>query len=659
MSAARRSRALRLSVASMLLLVVVLFAVFRIYQGSTVGSAQALPAHSPGDIRPASLGQGPGRVGLEVGRSVPAQLSIPDGVAPVVSRLTVNVAVVGSDSSAVEGTVFGALGTGISGWPFSERVRAGVFQLDPRGAESILFSRLEMDSTVLFPVVRSMEITGRGSIDVQFEAAAEIQVRVIARDTARELEDVEYVHCSSPAQATLPRPPQHWNASHAKQGLSSPLRLPSGQGTTTYWLRSPGYAWRRLVVDLHVPGMRTVVLEPAGSLEINPDSNVPYPDAFVLVFQGEGQPSDPYFEISSEHLRQRLDGSRRLVLDDIPPGIYRVDLALGSEFRFCSIGSVTVAVQPGTTSSAFLELAPGLDRPCSLEVSISLGSAAGEVPVQVELYQKRHAMSPRGTGMVFRQSARPKETGEGLLTRAAFTGLPEGDYIVRLMPWDVMVELALPAGASMQRSFEAPELLDVTVLQATSPVEPASPRTPMAMAFSWIARDAIELAPSAKPVAIRAGQPSSIRCAPGPKLFVAMFDDGSVADSVVDITPETKEVVLPGARSSVHSPGVRFDAESPEHQIAVAILQDGLPVPQDSGWWQEWTVEPGDGLVFLPERDDTGVFASKAVISSTLEGERTATIPAIPGYLFDRHVTLRFPPGAWGAELSIELVPDL
>ncbi|MCC6406568.1 MAG: hypothetical protein IT453_05360, partial [Planctomycetes bacterium] len=158
--------------------------------------------------------------------------------------------------------------------PSNATVRDGAWFLDvPAGFDDYAVGRMELDGAPARCERVVADRPLRGSLHLDARALRPTLVHVVAPGTGREFSaDVELV---ASEDSVLPSVP---NAALSVRG-KSPLELPqfSSGGLVPeqwleherWWVRAPGYAWKRIDVDLALGGEQTVELAPAGVLIVD------------------------------------------------------------------------------------------------------------------------------------------------------------------------------------------------------------------------------------------------------------------------------------------------------------------------------------------------------------------------------------------------------
>ncbi|MBI5434597.1 MAG: hypothetical protein HZA52_17330 [Planctomycetes bacterium] len=158
--------------------------------------------------------------------------------------------------------------------PTNATVRDGAWFLDvPAGFDDYTVGKMELDGVPARCERVVAEQPPRGALHLEARVLRPTVVHVVAPGTGREF--TAGVELVASEDSVLPSVP---NAALSVRG-TSPLELPqfsSGGivpeqwlGHERWWARAPGYAWKRIDVDLALGGERTIELEPAGVLIVD------------------------------------------------------------------------------------------------------------------------------------------------------------------------------------------------------------------------------------------------------------------------------------------------------------------------------------------------------------------------------------------------------
>lgn len=222
---------------------------------------------------------------------------------------------------------------GDTGFHESLAVRGGVFELDPRDAEGFSFRELVLEGRVA-----RLEDPGRrhaaDSSEVVLLArwSKSLTLHIVDAATGGPLSDVTVVRgagfsFSGDAEHPGEYPAEFVEAEHvASPVVLQPTSNEVYASRRSYFVHSPGMAWRSVQLDMQAGGERIVRLEPGGDLEVTARNLLP-PEGSRLRLRREGDRGGiPRVDLPGP-------GAKGVVVDGLAPGSYRLTVEVGEWYR--------------------------------------------------------------------------------------------------------------------------------------------------------------------------------------------------------------------------------------------------------------------------------------------------------------------------------------
>ncbi len=263
----------------------------------------------------------------------------------------------------------------------------GHFRLEVEGAEQFELRSLTLDGRTALPE-RFHELIDVEGHPILLRAVwpASITLSVFDALTEAHLDQVELRMCDTWPEAGLSVPSQRWSVRSTGNGRS-PIVLEaepeeSRRSTCRFLVRSPGYAWRPVTLDMRTGGTYEVRLERACTLDVTIDGELPRTARHLSLYRRSGERYAPTAQVDVGRGRQHE-------LTDLPSGDFDLKLETGGGYRDrASLGEVSFELLAGASRSVTLETKarpPVLGARLSGLVTIGEGWALEGLSVCAEL----------------------------------------------------------------------------------------------------------------------------------------------------------------------------------------------------------------------------------------------------------------------------------
>lgn len=218
----------------------------------------------------------------------------------------------------------------------------------------------ERPTIFLAPEGQPIEIPLSGFLELDAQWPAATRLRVRARDTGAELNEVTLVH--GRGRTVIGTHPGHFGAeSHLLKSVPSPIELPLVPGArmdegVSYFARAPGYSWNRIHLACGDGRTHDLYLDPSGSLsvELSEFDPITFPSFRLWRLSPGGQ-----WENSVLYERA-LEWEREFEIEGLPAGDFRATVDIGGIWnRVSRLASEDVKIFPGLEASVSLQLAEG------------------------------------------------------------------------------------------------------------------------------------------------------------------------------------------------------------------------------------------------------------------------------------------------------------
>jgi hypothetical protein len=336
----------------------------------------------------------------------------------------------------------------------SRKLAAGRCALPiPAGSVRISLSACKVEGGPMDCRDASISLPHDGPLDFVVRRAVSVRLRVIASDTRADLADVEVVRGATFEYEDLEHPGGRAKTSIVS-GARSPLDLPPLVERDGHcWVRSPGYAWQHVELDLARGMERLVELVPEGAIELSISGAALPPGAVLRGWRG-GDGGAPALDL------EVVDGERRRI-DALTPGDWRFKLQKGRWFQEpVDLAESAVVVESGRTASVALVVRQSVEAPPRVAVSGVLRID----PAWRGLEQLRLHFTSEGDVRRWsdtRKSVKPVRNGSYYTWSAG--ELHAGRYMVRVAPSGFRTLLDVRVGAAGEHVIEVPPPGDVEV----------------------------------------------------------------------------------------------------------------------------------------------------------------------------------------------------
>lgn len=344
------------------------------------------------------------------------------------------------------------------------------------------------------------------------------------------------------------------------------------------YARAPGYAWKRLVVDISKGATREVFLEPGAGLGMRV-TNVQSERYAALnkqatLYLKKIQPDGSEHTVWSRSLTDEHDGAVQRI-EDLEPGDYAalVELSGSWQRKPTEFGRETISLPAGETRELHLVLpdAPEPPEHATLAGTVSFPTFGGESDVRLELFRSDYRYGDPDA--VLSMADLQPVTSSVSSWSFRLDDLQVGHYQVRLMPFLKSWMVELPEGGREDLALVIPELAEVTV-------ETVDQRTGQRVPLEAIAYRALDVIPGQvthggsnpwAPVQFE-GKPGTFRLWTVPGL-TGITPSASIDD--VDYVSHLEEFALAAGRQSI-----RLEV-NPASILSFRFLVDGEPLPHE------------------------------------------------------------------------------
>jgi len=395
------------------------------------------------------------------------------------------------DSGAELGKLDGKLSivcwTSNSGGHAELEITNGTFEVDVEGIDKLSVDNIEFggrgalaeDSSQYYPV-------DQGPIVIRAHWPRMLLLSVLSEETRAHLNEVTLVMTTSWLDDDMQHPGRVTKGRQALSDGYSPVELrPSIQdarsGGTTYFVHSPGFAWKPIQLDLSKGGEREIRLDAGGDVEIRTQGPMPKGGALLRLRQSGVGGSRPFAEVP-------LRGEGPVEITGLLPGIYAATVEVGEWYDDPLVsGRVEIEVKAGERGQYELVL----DPPPELVLAPLAGTVV--VPAEWNLDTFQLTAEFDGTSPDGRDGERElsmsdmKKLTEKDAWAFQFGELPTGTYLLELDGggWPELVEYPLqvtldPAGLLNVR-LEVPPPATVVIRL----VDPASGEVAGITSIHW------------------------------------------------------------------------------------------------------------------------------------------------------------------------------
>lgn len=361
--------------------------------------------------------------------------------------------------------------TGSRGEPDPIRVEVGSFEFDATNIDWVSVEDLIIDGRY----ATDMEDDSRHVLDAEeivlrVKWTPSFTLNVLDADSGIHLDQVRVLWGQLWMSIRHNQHPCHWESDPETVWVASahsPMTLPTtseqvGRNTSVVFISSPGYAWKRIDVDLRQGGARTVRLVPGGQLEIHVAGTMP--SGAQLRFRAPTEPdSVPLFSID-------LDRSGEQSVHGVTSGELLVRVEVGDWFHQPTVlGSAMIDVVAGQVTDVDIALEP-MPEP-------ELGIVTGTLSVSEIWAFESIQMSATPMGHSGLRRGRPVRIDRAKMTELhgswsfQFPPMPVGMYCIRFESARSRSEVEVPsiveltsAGAHVDFTVGPPCTVQVTVL---------------------------------------------------------------------------------------------------------------------------------------------------------------------------------------------------
>ncbi len=238
------------------------------------------------------------------------------------------------------------------------------------------------------------------------------------------------------------------------RSATSPVLLPGPDVRGYYWVRAPGYAWRGFPV-FSSSGQLEILLEPSCSLRVILHGYEAEFGGYLMLTRS----GDTF--LGSNRAEVEIGSASTLQLDDLPPGSYTVQVAVGEPSNPVLLGEGRVELHGGDVEELIIEVQPpssDLEKVPLSGVLVPAEGASGALfvrltPVDPDLARRQEQLR-------FRTETDAPATGEVAFDLGLV--LP-GEYRVDLSPFGGQFLFSLGPDGDRNARFEYPALHEVRV----------------------------------------------------------------------------------------------------------------------------------------------------------------------------------------------------
>lgn len=445
-----------------------------------------------------------------------------------------------------------------------------------------------------------------GRLEVRARWPVDSLLHVQDRETGRELAPVFLTELDSWPRSTFGHPGTQ--AAKARDLGPSPVRLPpradAELDVRTCYARSPGYAWGRIEIDESKGGERLLLLDRAGTLDIEVSGTASdagtklrvFASSFAPVFESDLRPADT------------------TTVEDLPAGGYRVVAEIGDHWDHPLIlAEAAVDVVAGARAHAVL----ALKEPEALVVAPFEGTLF--LPVEWKLGEFSLDFEFLGTARggwdgrvsLGRGNLQEMKDVPGLY-RWSLRSVPPGRYDVHLWQLSYHTILDVPAAGVRDARVVVPPPCDVLVRC----VDDATGVDVTTEDVDWYC---------AAPEGVKAWSPQDTRWDADLRRFRFRCPQGEIVLGVMSssytlsLSPEPVRV-----RAGTNEVVLRLERVS---SLAVRLRSGNLDIPWGDGLFPE--LVPADGQRSLRSMS----YGTRGMTLHEREpGRYVLKIPAIPGY---------------------------
>lgn len=204
-----------------------------------------------------------------------------------------------------------------------QHLGAGARVLRGRPGDRVEVRSVTVDGQTAIPAHGPIELDTSGELVLSATLASDGAVRVLDARTRTELPRAIAV-LAGRGEAHAGRPPTARLARARGAPAPSPVSMPAAPGRATYWIGSPGYAWRRITYGGSEGGVPSYALERGGALRVSARLPRVSSTAFLLRLSLPAAKDPALDAIVEEPL---VDGES-LLLDGLPGGPIRAQVVV-------------------------------------------------------------------------------------------------------------------------------------------------------------------------------------------------------------------------------------------------------------------------------------------------------------------------------------------
>ncbi len=442
------------------------------------------------------------------------------------------------------------------------------------------------------------------------EWTSQTLLHVRSRATGESLCDLELVRVPDWMRNSRPHPGVVIATDHLQVAECSPLPLvadgPGSGSSVPYHVRSPGFAWGRILLDTAAGGDREILLDAGGGFDIAFSGGWQRPGALLrLRILGETQ---PYAEVAVQGETMRVEG--------IHPGQYEVSVETGSWAQHpLVLGTLETTVQAGVITLIELDVIDIVDEdrvPFAGTVFVPSTWTLDEFQLRIRpIDPGTNANEETQHIPSLEMTATP--VGGGTLYGWEADAVIAGNFGVLILPIGYGVNFSVGPEGNLGAALALPDAAPVEIVTLLAGTE--DPATPSMIRWTP-ARDAG--VPGAGALSAMPEGPANY--------FVFDAPVGSVILSCSDgaYRPASREIEV-----TLEGPNVFTLELEPAHGIHVLLFDESTSVPWDIGWHANLTpVEGTTGQVVT-----RGRIGIRYRILVSQPGWYTLTVPAIDGFL--------------------------
>lgn len=336
---------------------------------------------------------------------------------------------------------------GAGNQPEDLSVTNGHFKYNETGDGSIYILTIILSGRVAFPESAEVKAGADGRLVVRARWPSSVMLRVVDRDSGKDLTDVLLLSGSSAHAADFPVKISLHEI--VVSGKSSPVEIPAPDSPPmqrAYWARAPGHAFNSIEIDHTSPGERILALDPAASLSVVFDKTTPF-DANLRLYKLEDhlgrRPQHEEWEWDIEVRCGRQDSAS---VSDLAAGKYKIEVGVG---RFAPQRTLLATSNVILSKGAFVTIHLHLeDMPAATEFAPFSGILKIPAEWQTENLQMTRTALDEAAGL----GGQTPVTAHSLqkITRSSYSfdfgRVAPGKYGVKVKPPGTFVTVEIPRG---------------------------------------------------------------------------------------------------------------------------------------------------------------------------------------------------------------------